>query len=126
MSPVPAPGMLHIETMPLNDSDPRIATFTTSLLVGFIEGACLAALRPYLAPGVTSGVRLELSQISAKPLGAKVTAIVRLIAVEGRKLTFRVDCRDEHDVIAHAVHERVTRNILAARARRDEAIDNAA
>jgi len=35
-----------------------------------------------------------------------VTAQVELVAVEGRKLRFKVECRDDKDVIGAGFHER--------------------
>jgi len=35
-----------------------------------------------------------------------VTADVELVAVEGRRLRFRVECRDEADVICTGFHDR--------------------
>jgi fluoroacetyl-CoA thioesterase len=36
----------------------------------------------------------------------KATAAIELIAMEGGKLRFKVDCRDERDAIGAGFHER--------------------
>ena len=36
----------------------------------------------------------------------RVTARVELVAVEGRKLRFKVECRDEQEIIGAGFHER--------------------
>ncbi|MEZ0606064.1 thioesterase family protein [Paraburkholderia sp. IW21] len=85
---------------------PRV--FATAYLVGFIEATCIEALHPYLAGGEgTVGTHIDVSHCAATPVGMTVLAEVELIGVEGRKLRFRVQCRDERDVIAEGFHERV-------------------
>jgi fluoroacetyl-CoA thioesterase len=81
--------------------------FATSLLVGFVEWSCIEALRPHLAPSQrTVGTHVNLSHGAATPVGLNVTASVELVEIEGRKLTFKVVCRDEVEVICEGLHER--------------------
>jgi fluoroacetyl-CoA thioesterase len=47
-----------------------------------------------------------MSHAAATPVGMRVTAEVELVAVEGRRLRFRVECRDEAEVIGSGFHER--------------------
>lgn len=49
---------------------------------------------------------MDLSHIAATPVGMEVTTEVELVAVEGRRLRFRVECRDTVEVIGHGFHER--------------------
>ena len=44
------------------------------------------------------------------PPGLEVTATVELIAVEGKKLTFKVEAHDGVDLISRGVHERFVIN----------------
>jgi fluoroacetyl-CoA thioesterase len=82
--------------------------FATALMVGFIESTCLDALGPYLAPGQkTVGTQVNVTHSAATPVGMTVTAEVELVEVESRKLTFKVTCRDERDVISEGTHQRV-------------------
>jgi fluoroacetyl-CoA thioesterase len=81
--------------------------FATALMVGFIESACIDLLRPHVQPGQkTVGTHINVSHLAATPVGMTVTAEVTLVAIEGRKLTFKVTCRDERDVIGEGTHER--------------------
>ena len=50
-----------------------------------------------------------MSTSATKPLrrwACSVTAEVELVAVEGRRLRFRVECRDDTDVICAGFHDR--------------------
>jgi fluoroacetyl-CoA thioesterase len=81
--------------------------FATAFMVGFVEWTCVEALRPYLAPHQrTVGTVVDLSHTAATPLGMQVTAEIELVAVEGRRLRFRVECRDEVEAIGSGFHER--------------------
>lgn len=81
--------------------------FATAFLVGFVEATCIEALQPYLTAGQrTVGTQVDLSHSAATPVGMTVTAEVELVAVEGRRLRFKVDCRDEVEPIGAGFHER--------------------
>lgn len=81
--------------------------FATALMIGFVEWACIEALRPYRgAHQRTVGTHVDLSHIAATPVGMEVTAEVELVAVEGRRLRFRVECRDSVEMIGRGFHER--------------------
>src|ERR1043165_6704613 len=74
--------------------------FATAFMVGFIEWACVEALRPHLEPGLkTVGTHVDVSHVGATPVGMEVTALVELIAAEGRRLRFKVTCFDAGGVI---------------------------
>jgi fluoroacetyl-CoA thioesterase len=82
--------------------------FATAYLVAFVEWTCLQALAPYLQPGQRSvGTKVDLSHDAATPIGMNATAEVELVEVEGRRLRFKVACRDARDAIGSGFHERV-------------------
>jgi fluoroacetyl-CoA thioesterase len=84
---------------------PRV--FATAFLVGFVEWTCVEALRQYLNEDErTVGTYVDLSHCAATPIGLTVTAEVELVAVEGRKLRFKIICRDEREIISEGFHER--------------------
>src|SRR3546814_14245202 len=79
----------------------------TAYMVAFVEMTCVAALKPHLAPGQGSvGTHVDMSHLAATPIGMAVTAEVALLAGEGRRLRFKVACRDETDLIGEGIHER--------------------
>lgn len=82
--------------------------FATGFLVGFLEWACIKAIKPYLDwPTEQSvGTHIDVSHEAATPAGLEITATVELIAVEGRKLTFTVEAHDGIDLISKGRHER--------------------
>lgn len=84
------------------------AVFATGFLVGFLEWACILAIRPHLDwPDEQSlGTHIDVSHEAATPPGLEVTATVELVAVEGRRLRFAVEAHDGVDVISRGTHER--------------------
>jgi fluoroacetyl-CoA thioesterase len=81
--------------------------FATAFMVGFIEDTCVAALHPHFAPGQKSvGTRVDVSHTAATPIGRTVTCDVELVEIEGRKLRFKVACRDDKGPIGEGFHER--------------------
>ena len=82
--------------------------FATGFLVGFLEWACIKAIRPHLDwPHEQSlGTHIDVSHEAATPPGLEVTAIVELVEVSGRKLVFTVEANDGVDLISRGRHER--------------------
>lgn len=102
--------------------------FATAFMIGFIEWTCVQALRPYLSEGQqTVGTHVDVSHVAATRVGMTVTAESELIAVEGRKLRFRVACRDDIGLVGEGLHERAIvereRFLARANARRRESGD---
>ena len=82
--------------------------FATGYLVGFLEWACILALKPHLDwPEEQSvGIHINVTHEAATPVGHEVIANVELIKMDGKKLTFNVEARDKVDLISKGTHER--------------------
>jgi fluoroacetyl-CoA thioesterase len=67
-------------------------------MVALVEATCFDALEPFPKEGQkTVGAHVDLSHVAATPMGMRVTAQVELVAVEGRKLRFKLECQDEKE-----------------------------
>ena len=84
------------------------AVFATGFLVGFLEWACIKAINPHLdwPQEQTVGTHIDVSHEAPTPPGLEITATVKLIAVEGKKLIFSVEAHDGIDLISKGRHER--------------------
>jgi fluoroacetyl-CoA thioesterase len=82
--------------------------FATGFMVGFIEWACIKAINPHLdwPEEQTVGTQVNISHIAATPPGMEVTAHIKLIKVDGRRLFFEVEAHDEKELISKGTHER--------------------
>lgn len=86
----------------------HIAVLATPVMISLIEEAALDAVEALLPEGKKSlGTHLDVSHIAATPVGMKVTATAKLIEIDGRKLRFAVEARDEEDLIGQGTHDRV-------------------
>jgi fluoroacetyl-CoA thioesterase len=81
--------------------------FATANMIALVEWTCVEVLAPYIGPEErTVGTHIDISHRAATPIGMTVTAHVELVAIEGRRLRFKVECRDEVNTIGDGVHER--------------------
>ena len=85
---------------------PRV--FATGYLVGLVEWTCIQAVNPHLdwPREQTVGTRLDLTHTAPTPPGNEVTVEVELTSVDGRRLGFRVNARDDAASICEGTHER--------------------
>ena len=99
----------QVETRHLIDfaKDGMPAVLCTPALVGFLERTARQALTPCLEPGENSvGVEIDLQHLAATPLGAQVTCLARVVHVDGRRITFHLEARDDHELVARGSHQR--------------------
>ena len=90
----------------------RIAVLATPVMINVIEAAALAAVEHLLPAGHQSlGIRLDVRHFAATPVGLTVTTTAEVTGVEGRTITFRVEARDDREVIGDGTHERVVVNV---------------
>lgn len=90
----------------------RVAVLATPVMINVIEAAALNAAEHLLPEGHQSlGIHLDVRHFAATPVGLTVTATAEIVAVEGRTITFRVEARDEREVIGDGTHQRVVVNV---------------
>ncbi len=82
--------------------------FATGFMVGLFEWACIQMTIPHLdwPSEQTVGTHIDVSHTAATPPGFEVTANVKLIDVDRRRLVFEIEAHDGADVIASGRHER--------------------
>ena len=84
-----------------------VPVFSTPALVGLMESAAVQALEGALPAGQTTvGGHIDVHHLAATPVGMEVRARAELIAVDGRKLTFKIEAWDAVEAIGRADHER--------------------
>ena len=85
--------------------------FATPALVALAEKTCWMSVADALGEGNGSvGTKLELEHTAPTPVGMTVTRESELVAVEGRKLTFKVTLHDEKGPVGGGTHERFVIN----------------
>ncbi len=90
----------------------KVHVLATPVMINLFEAAALAACEQLLPGGHQSlGTVLNVRHIAATPVGMRVVAVAEVVKVEGRTVTFRLEARDEKDLIGDGLHERVVVNV---------------
>ena len=96
-----------------------LPVFATPFMCALMEKAAWMAIAPALNEGDSSvGTKLNISHVSATPVGLKVWAESEVTAVDGKRIEFKVTAGDEKGLIGEGTHERfiVTDERFLARA----------
>lgn len=98
-----------------------LPVFGTPFMCALMEKASWTSLAPYLAEGEgTVGTKLDISHVSATPVGMKVWAESEVTAVDGKRIELKVSAYDEKGLIGEGTHERfiITNDRFVAKAGR--------
>ena len=109
-----APGLSAELSIVVSDADTAsrwgsglVPVYSTPALVGLMEAAAVRALDGQLEAGQTTvGGHIDVRHLAATPVGMSVRVRAGLVAVEGRKLSFKIEAWDEVEKIGEALHER--------------------
>ena len=90
----------------------RVHVLATPVMINLIEAAALDAVEHLLPQGHQSlGTVLNVRHVAATPVGMRVVATAEVIEIDGRTIRFRVEARDEKELIGDGTHERVVVNV---------------
>ena len=85
-----------------------LLVYATPCMVALMEGAACEAIAPALNEEKTTvGTALNISHLSATPVGMEVRAEAEVTEVEGSTVTFQVTAYDEKGKIGEGTHKRV-------------------
>lgn len=84
-----------------------IFVFSTPMMIGLMENAALNCAGQGLDEGLsTVGTSVAIKHLAATPMGQEVSATAELVAIDGKRLTFKVTAHDENECIGEGEHER--------------------
>ena len=96
----------------------KVRVLATPVMINLIEAAALKAIEHLLDPGYQSlGTHLDVHHVAATPVGMKASATAVVAKVDGRTVYFKVEAKDEKDLIGYGTHERVVVNVAKFDAR---------
>lgn len=96
-----------------------LPVFGTPFMCALMEKASWTSIAPYLAENEgTVGTKLNISHVSATPVGMKVWADSEVTAVDGKRIELKVSAYDEKGLIGEGTHERfiITNDRFVAKA----------
>ena len=81
--------------------------FATPAMIALMETSALQAMTPHLEAGLGSvGTRIDVTHLSATPMGMTVRAECEAIEVDRKRVVFSVKAYDEAGLIGEGTHER--------------------
>ena len=84
-----------------------VDVFATPMLVALVEQTCYESVLPHLDVGQgTVGTLVNVSHLSATPIGRRVWCDSELTEVDRRRLVFSVKAYDDCGLIGEGTHER--------------------
>ena len=85
---------------------------STPHMIGYMERTCRDTVLPLLDTGYdTVGTQVNVWHLAASPIGFVVTFTAEVTSVKDRRLQFRVEARDEKEMIGEGTHERAIINV---------------
>lgn len=85
----------------------ELNVFATPAMLALMEKTAYQSVACELEEGSGSvGTMVNLTHSAASPVGMKITCDSKLIAMDGRKLVFEIEAKDDAGVIGQATHER--------------------
>ena len=88
-------------------TDGMPSVLSTPNLIGLLERTARETMEPFLDPNErTLGIEIDLKHLAPTPMGASLTCSARIIRVDGKQVTFQIEARDAHEVVARGIHTR--------------------
>jgi fluoroacetyl-CoA thioesterase len=124
MKPTLKPGLTTTKTIKIDDS--RVINFmgddcrvyATPRTIGDLEYTCRDFVLAHLDPGEdTVGTKVNWEHVGPALLGEEVTVSIKLVQVDGRRLTFEGSIEAGDDAVARGTHERFVVDVQKVRER---------
>ena len=124
MKPSLKPGLTASKTLTVDEQ--RVISFmgddcrvyATPRTISDLEYTCREFLLAHLDPGEDSvGTKVNWEHVGPALLGEKITVSLKLVQVEGRRLTFEGSIEAGGDAVAHGTHERFVVDVQKVRER---------
>lgn len=114
MKDIMEPGLKHTSTLKVDEKHLAVnvgsgdlRVLGTPVMMSLMENAAMLAVAPMLSDGEsTVGGQISSTHIRPTALGSTVSATAELIAVDGRKLRFKISASDEKGLIGEGEHLR--------------------
>jgi fluoroacetyl-CoA thioesterase len=88
------------------------AVVSTPNIIQFLERTARHTLTPHLEADERSvGLEIDIKHLAPTPVGQTIHCIARVMSVEGSKIQFQIEARDEREVIVRGLHKRAVINL---------------
>ncbi len=84
-----------------------LPVYATPQMIALMENVASESVQDMLEEGQgTVGTKIEVSHVSATPVGMKVICTSKLVEIDRKRLVFKVKAVDEAGLIGEGTHER--------------------
>ncbi len=84
-----------------------LEVYATPAMVAFMENTAHSSLSEFISSAYTTvGVEINVKHLKATPIGGKLKCKSKLINIEGNRLTFEIQVKDEKNLVGEAKHIR--------------------
>jgi fluoroacetyl-CoA thioesterase len=98
-----------------------VGVLSTPQLLQLVEDAAMQCLAPMMnANEISLGTHIDISHLSATPVGLIVRTEVEIIKVDGKRVEFAFSTFDEREKVADGTHERYVTTRAKFKERLDE------
>jgi len=102
-----AATLVEREDTALEVGSGSLLVYATPCMVALMEGAACEAIEEAIPEGKTSvGIELNITHVSATPVGLEVRAEAEVTEVDGNTISFKVVAYDEAGIIGQGTHKR--------------------
>jgi fluoroacetyl-CoA thioesterase len=124
MKPTLKPGLAHAKKIAVDES--RVINFmgddcrvyATPRIISDVEYTCRDFLLGHLDVGEDSvGTKVNWEHVGPALLGAEVTVNIKVVGVNGRRISFEAAVNDGADAVARGTHERFIVDVQRVRER---------
>lgn len=107
-------GLFATQRMTVSEKDTakfhgsgKLEVFATPAMVAFMENTSVLCIEKKLSEGMdTVGIQIDTKHTKATKVGSTVTCTSKLVAINGKKLSFEIEASDESGQIGSAIHVR--------------------
>jgi fluoroacetyl-CoA thioesterase len=97
-------------------ADARV--LSTPAMIGLMEKTCRDIVLPLLDRGYdTVGTHVNVAHLAAAPLGSALRFSVEVVAINDRRIEFRVEAATDREKIGEGTHQRTIINVAKFAAR---------
>ncbi len=95
-----------------------LRVYATPWMVRDVEATCKNLLGEYLTDEENSvGARVEIDHLGPTLIGMSVDVTAKIVGVDGRRVSFEVEVKDELDTVGRAKHTRFVVDLAKQRER---------
>ena len=83
------------------------AVVSTPNIIQFLERTARHLLTPHLDADERSvGLEIDIKHLAPTPVGQTIHCTARVMSVDGTKISFQIEARDQQEVIVRGLHKR--------------------